>query len=616
MKAVGKALSQLALVALAALVLVGFVALVAYVGAHPGTSAKVLGVVVVATLVVGNIVRRLTPRVQKGTILELDLASMPAEAGSGSRIDAFVPNKPLDLNDVIDTLDRAARDKRVAALVLRPRFSMAPTTAVDDVHKAIRRFSESGKFTLAVTDTFGEVEGGNASYVLATACDEIVMQESGNVALSPLSSPGNFYPDLLARLGVEIEVFGRGKYKSAPNRFTQRKFSAPDREQRQRLLDSVWSHLESVIAERRKLKPEVVRKLVDTGGLIASEALEEGLIDRIAYPDQAIEEAKARVGKKAKLLYLHVYKKRAGKGRQSGKTVEVAVIRAAGTIMRESTLVPIPGLSSGPQMVPDKLVPQIRAAVKDKKVKAVVLRIDSPGGSALASDTIWRELERVREAGKPLVASMGSVAASGGYYIAAPADRIVAAPTTITGSIGVFGMRPIIGGAKEKLDVHTDEVHTGKEPPMSSDRKLSRKQTQRINVQLDDTYAKFLKRVSDGRKMDPDAALAVAGGRVWSGTDAQEVGLVDDLGGLDRALEVAVELTGAAAGTRAKVKLFPKKSKGVGSLRKKKGESSDDIPGAAASVSLSVDGLVDALNTGMGTVVAHLGCDPRDFWLR
>ncbi|MEY2398955.1 MAG: protease [Actinomycetota bacterium] len=614
MKAVGKALSQLALVALGALVVVGVVALVTYVAAHPWTSAKVLLAVVLVALVVGTIVRRLVPRVPRGTIIELDLATMPAETGSQSRVDALMPNKPLDLHDVIDTLDRASRDKRVAGLILNPHFAEAPSTAIDELHAAVRRFADSGKFALAIADTFGEGDGSNAAYLLATACDEIVVQESGRVGLSQLSSEANFYPDLLARLGVEMEVFGRGKYKSAPNRFTQRKYTGPDREQRQRLLDNVWAHHESVVAQRRKLAPEVVRKLADAGGLLASEALDEGLIDRIAYPDQAIEQAKQRVGKKAKLLYLHLYKKRAGKGRRRGKTVEVAVIRAAGTILRESQMIPIPGLTSGPQLVPDKLVPQIRAAVKDKKVKAVVLRIDSPGGSALASDTIWRELERVREAGKPLVASMGPVAASGGYYIAAPADRIVASPTTITGSIGVFGMRPIIGGAKDKLDIHTDEVHTGKEAPISVNRAASRKHKQRIDVQLDSTYELFRQRVSDGRKMDADAVLEVAGGRVWTGTDAHDVGLVDDLGGLDRALEVAVELTGADSGTRAKVKAFPKKSKGVGMLRKKKGDSSDEVP--AASASLSTRSLIDACSVGLGSIVAHLGCDPREFWIR
>ncbi len=606
MKAISKALSQLLLVLAGALVIVGLVALVAFVGRHPAASAKVLGALLVAVLVLGIVVRRLAPRVKRGTIIELDLPDAPVEAGSGSKLDAFKPNKSLTLHDLTDTLERASRDKRVAGLIVRPRFYEAPSTVIDELRAAIVAFGESGKFTVAVADSYD----GNAAYAVAAACQQVTLQESGQLGLSPLASPGNFYPDLLKRAGVEMEVFGRGKYKSAPNRFTERKFTAADREQRQRLLDNVWDHVATQIGEARKLSADVVRKLADDGPLLASEALAEGLVDRVAYPDQVVADAKERVGKKATLLYLPLYKKRAGKGRRPGKTVDVAVIRAVGTIERTESLVPIPGLSSGPSLSPDKLVPQIRAAIKDKKVKAVVLRIDSPGGSALASDTIWRELVLLREAGKPLVASMASVAASGGYYIAAPANRIVAAPTTITGSIGVFGMRPVIGGAKDKLDIHTDVVHTGSEPPVSLDRKSTPKQKKRTDVQIDEVYAQFLDRVAKGRDMQTDAVLEVAGGRVWTGADAVEAGLVDDLGGLDKAIEVAVELSGAAAGTRAKVRPFPKKSNALGALRRKKGENSEEP--AAASVSLDLSRTLARL-TG---VVAHLGCDPREFWIR
>ncbi|MDP1793513.1 MAG: signal peptide peptidase SppA [Acidimicrobiales bacterium] len=613
MGSVRKVLSSLSLVAICGLVVVGVVALLSLVGDRPAASALVLAAVVVGAVVLGVLTRPFVPRIKKGTILELDLKEAPVEGGSANKLAALNPSKSKSLNlaDTIETMQRAANDKRIAGLILRPRFDLAPRSVIDELREAIVAFGESGKFTIAISDSYGEGGPANGAYNLATACQTVTVQETGMVGLSPLSVEANFYPDVLARLGIDIEVFGRGKYKSAPNRFTMKKFTPADREQTERLLESFWDQATGQIAQSRKLSPKLVKSLAEKGPLLASEALEEGLVDRIVYVDQAIEEAKASVGKKATLLYLHLYKKRAGKARTKGKAVGVAVIRAAGEIRREAGM-PI-GLGGPTSIVaPDTLVPHIRAAVKDKSVKAIVLRIDSPGGSALASDTIWRELVRARESGKPIVASMASVAASGGYYIAAPADKIVASRATVTGSIGVFGMRPLIADAKKKLKIHTDEIHVGEEPPgWSLNRKLTPKQRERVDVTIDATYDTFLKRVADGRKMTVEAVFEVAQGRVWTGADAVDAGLVDELGGLDHALSVAVELTGAAKGTKAKVKPFPKKASGLSSLRPtSKGDNSED---AAASVGLRLD--TTAL-TGRSGVQAHLGLDPRTFWTR
>jgi protease-4 len=422
---------------------------------------------------------------------------------------------------------------------------------------------------------------------------------------------GNFYPDVLARAGVSLDVFGRGEYKSAPNQLTERGFTAPDREQTKRLLDSFWEHSATLIAAARDLEVGHLRVHAEKGPLKATEALDAGLIDRIAFPDEATEEVKNRVGDNAKLLYLNVYKKKAGKKRPKGKTATVALIRAAGEINRGGDGLPI-GLAGGPVLSPEAIAPHVRAAVKDKNVKAIVLRIDSPGGSALASDSIWREVMRARAAGKPVVASMANVAASGGYYIAAAADRIVAQPTTVTGSIGVFGLRFMIADAKKKLRVHTDEIHTGRSPsPFSPNRKLTAAQRKRLDADIDATYDLFLSRVGDGRNLERDQVLKVARGRVWTGADAVDAGLVDELGGLDVALAAAVKLAGAAPGTRAKVKSFPKKSNGVSAvLNRKKPDSSEDVVAAASAVMRrwSVDNRV--------RVMAHLGFDPRTLWIR
>lgn len=607
MRVLRRVLAVAVIVAASALVFVGVLALLAVVVRHALGSAEIAGVVLVSAFVLGAVVARLAPRVHSGTILELDLPLAPVEDGSQGKLAALNPSKALTLRGVIETLDRASQDKRIVGLIVRPRFAVAPRAVIDELRDAIVEFGETGKFTVAVTDSFGEGGPSNGAYALATACGQITVQESGYVGLTALSVEGNFYRDLLARVGIAVEVFGRGKYKSAPNQLTERGFTEPDREQTERILESFWERLAGEIAAARKLTPETVRSLADRGPLLAREALEAGLVDRVAYPDQVIEDLKAQVGPKAKLLYLGVYKKRAGKGKPPGKPVSVAVIRAIGEIHRAAGTT---GLTGGPVLAPDVIVPQIRAAAKDKKVKAVVVRIDSPGGSALASDTIWRELVKLRESGKPVVASMASVAASGGYYLACAADRIVAQPTTITGSIGVFGFQPILADAKAKLDLHVDEIHTGAEPsPFTLNRQASPARRKRLDLELDQIYGLFVQRVADGRRMETEQAEEVAQGRVWTGADAADVGLVDELGGLDRALAVALELTGAPAGSRAKVKSIPRKTNAVSGLRKRKGESSDDAKAAALpNGAWSLDGFVG--------VVAHVGFDPRRFWVR
>ncbi len=608
MRVVRQVLSVAVVVAAAALALVGALALLAVLVRHPLGSAEIIGGVLAAALVLGVVVTRLVPRVRTGTILELDLPMPPAEDGGQSKLAALTPSKALTLREIVETLERASRDDRISGLIVRPRFALAPRAVIDELRSAIVEFGKTGKPTAAVMDSFGEGGPSNGAYALATACAQITVQESGYVGLTALSVEGNFYRDLLARLGVAVEVFGRGKYKSAPNQLTERGFTEPDREQTERILESFWERLAGEISAARKLTPETVRSLADRGPLLAREALEAGLVDRVAYPDQVIEDLKAQVGPKAKLLYLGVYKKRSGKGKQPGKPVSVAVIRAIGEIHRAASAPA--GLSRGPVLAPDGIVPLIRAAAKDKKVKAVVVRIDSPGGSALASDTIWRELVKLRESGKPVVASMGSVAASGGYYLACAADRIVAQPTTITGSIGVFGLQPVLADAKAKLDVHVDEIHTGAEPsPFTLNRKASPARRERMDLELDEIYGLFVQRVADGRKMDIEQVQEVAQGRVWTGADAAGVGLVDELGGFDRALALALELSGAPAGSRAKVKSFPRKTSGLSALRRRKGDSSD----AAKAAALPRGGW--SLE-GFAGVVAHVGFDPRRFWVR
>jgi len=603
------------------LAILGLSELVRLLVRHPVDSAVIAGAVVVATLLSTVIVARLAPGVRPGTVLELDLPSAPTEMPDRNPLAGLAGRKLMTLADTVDVLERASRDKHVSGLVLRPRFQAAPRAIVQELRDAVVAFGDTGKFTVAVADSFGEGEPANSSYYLATACHEVVLHPTGMVGLAPLSLEPNFYRGLLDRLGIDFEVLARHEFKTAFNRLSERAYTDADREQSQRLLDSLWEQEVGVVARARKLDPEQVRRLAENAPLLASQALDGGLVDKLAYTDEVISAAKARAGPKSKLLYVALYKKRAAKARQPRSSVPVGVLRCVGEIHRSSYSPR--GMTGGPVVAADKLTNQIRAAAKDKKVKAFVLRIDSPGGSAVASDAIWRELTKLREKGKPLVVSMGAVAASGGYYIAAAADRVVAEPGTITGSIGVITVHPVLSKAKSKLDVTSDEVHTGAEPSVFSvNRPMSAAHHQRTDLQLDGIYDVFTKRVSHGRKLQISKVLDIAKGRVWTGSDAVDIGLVDELGGLQRALALAAELTGAPPGTTVSPKPIPPRPSGLARFRPHPSESSDDT--AAVTVSQPRQHLLgpgrDAIaraSSGLSRthVMCHLGCDPRSYWL-
>lgn len=570
---------------------------------HPAGSAAVLSAVGIVLLAAMVVLARVRPAVTNGTVLELDLSVCPPETASTHPLAALTAGRTPTLGETVDTLRKAARDKRVAALVVRPAFSRAPLAAVQELSAAIAAFRAAGKMTVAVVDTFGDGGPANSSYVLAAACEEVAIHPSGLVGLTPLAVEPNFYRGMLDRLGVQVDVFARYEYKNFANQLIETGFTGPHREAEQRLLDSLWEQVVDAVSTARRLDPKIVRALADDGPLLANDAMRAGLVDRVAYTDEVIADLKGRVGPHAKLLGLAVYAKKAGRRRERGKSVRIAVVAAAGEINRTQTT-PV-GLTGGPVLAADHFTTIVRKVAADKKTKAVVLRIDSPGGSAVASDTMWRELVRVKQAGKPIVVSMASVAASGGYYIAAPADRIVAERATITGSIGVVGLRPIYGEAKAKLGIVPDELHTGSTTtPFSVNRPLTADQRQRENLRIDEVYNSFIAKVADGRHKSVEEIDRVARGRVWTGADAAGIGLVDDLGGLETALAVAVELTGAAPGTRADVRPFPKKESAVTRLRRKRPQSSEDIAALAQSL---------LAPTG---IRAQVGFDPRTYWIR
>jgi protease-4 len=368
----------------------------------------------------------------------------------------------------------------------------------------------------------------------------------------------------------------RYEYKNAMNTFTERQFTPPHREAMARLAESWSSQMTRGIAEGRRLAPAEVRALIDRGPFLGQEALGTHLVDGLAYRDDIYSKVKERAGRGSRLIYLSRYLDRAGRPHQSGKSI--ALIFGVGGVHRgRSGFSPVFGSAS---MGSDTVTAAFRAAIDDRDVKAIVFRIDSPGGSYVASDAIWRETVRARKAGKPVIASMGNLAGSGGYFVAMAADKIVAQPGTITGSIGVLGGKMLSTGFWQKLGITFDEVHEGANATMwSSTKDYSPAEWARFQAWLDRVYADFTTKVAEGRRLPKERVLEIAKGRIWTGEDAKNLGLVDELGGYPQALRLAKLAARIPESEDVNVRVFPKKKSTlealVAQLSENQPESSD-----------------------------------------
>jgi protease IV len=519
-------------------------------------------------------------------ILELDLTDGLTETRPADPVSAVMARHRLVLADVLDGLRRASRDSRVRALVVKVGGRPIGLGIVQELRQAIREFAEAGKATVAWAESFGEFSAANVAYYLATAFDTICLQPSGDLGLTGLAVERIFLRGALDKLGADFQVGKRHEYKSAAEQLTEHGFSAPAREETERMTASVTEQLASAISERRGLAPGQVGELIDRGPFLASQALDAGLVDTLGYRDEVYADVRQRAGEGATLLYLTRYQRsralaeRARKlpvRRESG----VALIYATGPIRRGRSG---RGPLSGGAMGSDTISAALRTATADDQVKAIVLRVNSPGGSYVASDTIWREVVRARAAGKPVVVSMSDVAASGGYYIAMAADVIVAQPGTITGSIGVLEGKAVLGEALGRAGVSSDSIVQGAHAAMFSQlRPFTEDEWALISQHLDHIYADFTGKVAEGRRMTPERVHELARGRVWTGADALVNGLVDELGGLDEAAAIARRRAGLPE--RAPVRVYPRASP-VDRLRP---AGSSESHGAAAA-SLLADG--------------------------
>ena len=472
---------------------------------------------------------------RKRAWVELDLTEAPQEVVPADPLALLRGRRRPSLRSVVEALRDAAADPHVVGLVAKLGGSM-PLARAQELRDAVIEFA-AVKPAVAYAETFGEGDPGTVAYYLATGFGQIWLQPSGDLGLTGIAAETTFVRGVLDKLGLEPQFGQRHEYKNAVDRIARYDYTDAFREASTRLVASAYEQVVAGIAAARKLAEPRVRELVDAAPLSADRAREAGLIDRVGYRDEVYA---ALDRGDADLLYLSRYARTAAPRKIAGrlrKRDAVAVVTVAGAIQqgrsRRSLLSPDAGAGS------DTVAAALRSAGRADDVKAVLLRVDSPGGSYVASDVIWREVGQLRAHGTPVVASMGDVAGSGGYFVAMGADAIVAQPGTLTGSIGVFSGKVVATGLLERLGVGTGAIAEGRNARMFSPRVgFDEDQWHRLEEWLDRVYADFVSKVAQARGMTYERVHELARGRVWTGADAHERGLVDELGGLGRAAEL------------------------------------------------------------------------------
>jgi protease-4 len=499
--------------------------------------------------------------IARQTVLEIDLSrAYPEYLPFQSLASGLFDDVPT-LRGVGLALERAARDGRVVAVVGHVGSAPMGLASLQELRDAVAAFRESGKPAVAFSETFGEFGAGNGAIYMASAFERIYLQPSGDVGLTGLVYETPFYRGLYDKLDMVPRLGQRYEYKNAANTYKETGFTEPHREALQALADSHFEQIVAGIAEARQLEPEVVRELADRGPFLGSEAVESGLVDELAYRDAVYDQLREQFPD-AEFVPLTRYMRQERARRSawslgSAAGTKVALIYGVGAVVRGTGgYDPLFGSQS---MGSATVAQAFRDAVEDDEVEAILFRVNSPGGSYVASDTIWRETVRAREAGKPVIVSMGNVAGSGGYFVAMAADAIVAQPGTITGSIGVYGGKLVSRGLWAKAGISFDEVVTGERARIwSSNHDYAEEDWSRIEASLDRIYEDFTGKVAEGRSLSATEVHEIARGRIWTGQDALDRGLVDELGGYRTAMRRVREALDLDQNARLRVEEFPR----------------------------------------------------------
>lgn len=476
------------------------------------------------------------PVTQSNSILKITLPDQISERNTSTpfdNMDWFVSY--TGLNEILECIENASTDPQIKGIYLDVSHVMAAPATVQEIRDALAEFKNSGKFIYAYNESFSQ-----NGYYLSSVADKVVLNSQGSLEFKGIASQTLFYKGLLEKLNLDIQVVRHGQFKSAVEPFLMDKMSEANREQTSLYVNTIWNTMLENISESRNISTDSLQMIAS--GLLcenAQKAFELGLVDQIGYYQDVESELKQRAGietsSSLNMISLSDYHKTVNTSTGYGKD-KIAVIYATGDI--------VDGKGREDEIGSESFCQTLRKAYKNDRVKAIVLRVNSPGGSAMASEVIWNEIEMAKKAGKIVVTSMGDYAASGGYYIACNSDAIIAQPSTLTGSIGVFGMIPNLQNMlKTKLGVTIDVVKTNPHADYFSGlRKLDEMEIGKIQVMIEDTYATFTKRVADGRHMDIGKVDEIGQGRVWAGADALNIGLVDQLGTIQDAIGLAAKM--------------------------------------------------------------------------
>jgi protease-4 len=508
----------------------------------------IVGAVVVSFGVLGLLVATAGrgPSVASNSTLFLQVNGDLSETEPGGLVGQFVEAPPT-LRGTVDALRKAKIDRRVSSVVFRPTNLGALWGKTQELREAILDFRRSGKPIIGFLEY-----GGQQEYYLASACNKVFLMPASSLDLSGIAWYEIFLRGTLDKIGAYPDFLHIGEYKTAANTMTERTFTPAHREMTDSLTGDTFAQLVKGIAEGRKKSEADVRAIIERGPVLPEEAVRLGLVDDLAYEDQLDD--KVALGGRTRRLTNKDYHRVSPASLGLNRGPQIAVIYAIGLIASGQGSYDSAG---GPVAGSDTLVDYIRKARADSDIKAIVLRVDSPGGSAIASDVIWREVMLTRGQ-KPIVASFSDVAASGGYYIAVPADVIVAEPGTLTGSIGVVVGKFALGGTFEKLGLNLEATTRGRYAQLPSPvRPFDPAERAKVEEQLQATYDLFVERAAEGRKTTPEKIDAIAQGRVWTGAQAKANGLVDELGGLMRAVAIAKERAKIAADREVEIVIYP-----------------------------------------------------------
>jgi protease-4 len=512
----------------------------------------VLGLILVAFLISAAgmalifMAARGGPQVKDNATLYLAIDASLSEIEPGGVVGQFIGTTPT-LRSVVDSLRKAAVDSRIKSVVILPRGGSALWGKVQELRDAITEFRKSGKPIIAYLEYAAEQE-----YYLASACDKVYLMPASTLDLRGLATYELFLRGTLDKIGAYPDLMHIGDYKTAANTFTEKGFTPAHREMAESLNQDLYGQLLRGIGDGRRKSEEQMRALLDHGPYLARDAVTAGLVDDVAYEDELDDKTDFAGGKQR--VDGDRYREVSATSLGLDRGPKIAVLYLVGVITSGESSYDSPG---GATTGSDTVLQWLRKVRADNAIRAIVLRIDSPGGSAVASDVIWREVMLTRNV-KPVVASMGDVAASGGYYVAMPANAIVAQPGTLTGSIGVVVGKFALGGTMDKLGVGIEGVESGKYAGMLSPvRPFSAEERARVMEQMQATYNTFVEKVADARASTPEKIDAIAQGRVWTGRQARDLGLVDDLGGLWKAIAIAKQRAKLDAGRHVELEVYP-----------------------------------------------------------